>query len=322
MKNILALIRSLVRQSRSGAKSIAQFTTDLENRIQALALAHDQMTQSGWAAAPLKKLLEAEAEAWITKSREGLVFAGPNVLLDSRAYQTMALVFHELMTNAAKYGALSTPHGSLSVTWSIGTDDDLVIVWSESGGPAVKPPSRRGFGTVVVEQTIPFELRGEARVEYRFEGVYARFTVPATFISIGTDEGDKPKSNEHVRMISLKGKRLLLVEDSMMIALDAQSTLQDMGIVVEVAGTVTDALRAVDLNRFDAAILDINLSGETSFGVADRCVTRSLPFVFATGYGESVIIPERFKDITVVSKPYDEIALRSALSRATEARTP
>ena len=317
VKNILALIRSLVRQSRHGARSIASFTEDLEHRIQALALAHDQITQSGWSAAPLRRLLEAEAKVWSHASRAGLTFEGPPVLLDSRAFQTMALVFHELMTNAAKYGALSTGQGTLKVSWRLDVNGSLEIFWQETGGPTVTPPSRRGFGTIVVEQTVPFELQGQAQIEYPFEGVRARFAIPAAHVSLAQDSDDRPKQIERTTSIDLAGKRLLLVEDSMMIALDAQSTLQDADIDVEVAGAVSDAMRAVELDRFDAAVLDINLSGETSFGIADRCVDRKLPFVFATGYGESVIIPDRFKAVPVVSKPYDIDTLRSALGRAT-----
>lgn len=322
VKNVLALIRSLVRQSRHGAVSVTSFTTDLEHRIQALSMAHDQITQSGWSAAPLRRILEAEANVWTHASRRGLRFSGPEVLLDPRAYQTMALVFHELMTNAAKYGSLSIARGTLSVEWDFDSDQSLVIRWEESGGPPVTAPTRRGFGTVVVEQTVPFELQGEAAVEYRFEGVRARFLIPAPHVSLAVAPDEDAPVPEHGTTMDLVGKRLLLVEDSMMIALDAQSTLHEASIHVEVAGTVSDALRAVDLERFDAAMLDINLSGETSFGVADLCAARHLPFVFATGYGESVIIPERFKSVPVVSKPYDVQTLRTALGRAAEVLQP
>lgn len=315
VKNILALIRSLVRQSRHGAKSVASFTKDIEQRIQALAMAHDQITQGNWAAAPLRNLLEAEAKIWATKARSALVFEGPQVLLDSRAFQTMALVFHELMTNAAKYGALSVPSGTLRVTWAMREDGSLEIVWREEGGPKVIPPSRRGFGTVVVEQTVPFELQGKADVTYAPEGVRARFVLPASFISLKADTEEAEDSHEWTKAADLSGKRILLVEDSMMIALDAQSTLQDAEIDAEVAGSVADAIRAVEIERFDAAVLDINLSGETSFGVADCCISRHMPFVFATGYGESVIIPDRFKGVPIVSKPYDVEMLRDALGR-------
>ena len=310
VKNILALIRSLVRQSRQNAISMEGFAQDLEQRIRALALAHDQLTQTGWHRAPLRRLLEAEARAW-THSSDRVSLSGPGIMVDSRAYQALALVFHEMMTNAAKYGALSQGTGRLTVTWTHDPGGDLRIDWRELGGPPVKPPDRRGFGTVVIEQTIPFELRGEARVEYLHQGVHGSFTIPAAHI------GDAPLEREPTGTVSppvaLNARRLLLVEDSMMIALDAQAMLADEGLDVEVAGTIADGMRLLAVDSFDAAVLDVNLTGETSFMVADKLVELGLPFVFATGYGESIVIPDRFRSVPVVSKPYDSAALRMAL---------
>ena len=309
VKNILALIRSLVRQSRQNAISMEGFSLDLEQRIRALALAHDQLTQTGWHRAPLRRLLEAEARAW-THSSDRVSLSGPGIMVDARAYQALALVFHEMMTNAAKYGALSQGSGRLDVTWAHDPGGDLRIDWRERGGPSVSPPERRGFGTVVIERTIPFELRGEARVEYLPEGVHGRFTIPAVHI------GDAPPEPEATGVVptpvALNVRRLLLVEDSLMIALDAQAMLADEGLDVEVAGTISDGLRLLAVDSFDAAVLDVNLSGETSFRVADELIARGLPFVFATGYGESIVIPDRFHAVPVVSKPYDSVALRLA----------
>ena len=311
VKNILALIRSLVRQSRQNALTMEGFAGDLEHRIRALALAHDQLTQTGWHRAPLRRLLEAEARAW-THSADRVSLAGPSVTLDSRAYQALALVFHEMMTNAAKYGALSRQAGRLTIAWSREGSGDLRIEWRELGGPAVKPPERRGFGSVIVEQTVPFELRGEARVEYLTQGVHGSFLIPATHIGEGVEE-DHTAAAPTVPAVELNGGKLLLVEDSMMIALDAQAMLTEEGLDVEVAGTVADAQRLLSVNSFDVAVLDVNLSGDTSFAVADRLADLGLPFVFATGYGESIALPERFKAVPVVSKPYDGAALRVAL---------
>ncbi len=206
VKNILALIRSLVRQSRKGARSITAFTADLEQRIESLARAHDQITQGAWESAPLRRLLAAEAQVWTGGARDSLVFTGPEVLLDARAFQTMALVFHELMTNAAKYGALSVSTGTLHVTWRLQADGGVEILWQEAGGPPVKPPSRRGFGTVVVEQTVPFELQGEAQLDYRSDGLWARFVLPAAFVTLGKGAGEPAQTSRAVRFGRSCGK--------------------------------------------------------------------------------------------------------------------
>ncbi|WP_246725015.1 HWE histidine kinase domain-containing protein [Beijerinckia sp. L45] len=311
VKNVLAVVGSLIRQSRPGDQTIEAFSENLQSRIQALSIAHDQLTRSHWQAAPLRPLIEAEARAWSDVGCDRLVLSGPPVMVASRAYQTLALVLHEMMTNAAKYGALSVPDGRLAISWSL--DDDLTLLWVETNGPRVEAPSRRGFGTVVTEQSIPFELHGTAVLDYLPAGVRACFTIPAEFVDASRLE-TKAVTAAVALKADLNGKTLLLVEDSMMIALDAQAMLQGCGADVELVSTTREAKRALTLNRFDAAILDVNLYSETSFTIAEDLQDRRIPFVFATGYGEMVSVPERFKDVSIVSKPYAEDSLRGALA--------
>ena len=314
VKNVLSVIRSLVRQSQQGATSLDAFTNDLQSRIHALSVAHDQLTLGHWKAAPLLTLIEAEAQAWTHAEDVRLALSGPSVMIEARAYQTLALVLHEMMTNAAKYGALSVEEGRLAITWTVEKTGNLVLMWEERDGPAVTPPKRRGFGTIVIEQSIPFELRGETLIEHRPEGVRARFVIPYDFVQKGGDEAVSRRPVVAAPQVDLKGKNLLLVEDSMMIALDAQMMLQNCGAEVEIAATTSDARRAIKLNAFDAAILDVNLYIETSFAVAEDLQDRAIPFVFATGYGETISVPERFKGVHVISKPYAEDTLRAALA--------
>ena len=313
VKNILAVIRSLVGQSRHGAASLDTFAADLQNRLHAISIAHDQLTQAHWKAAPLAVLIEAEAQAWIDVGDARLALSGPSVMIEARAYQTLALVLHEMMTNAAKYGALSVKGGRLTVAWLLDDERGLVLSWRESDGPAVVPPTRRGFGSIVVEQSIPFELQGTARIEHAPDGVRATFTIPSEFIQ-ASEEAVAPRRSLPMERADLKGKCLLLVEDSMMIALDAQSMLQNCGAEVELAATTADARRALALNKFDAAILDVNLYTETSFAIAQDLQERAIPFVFATGYGETIVVPDRFRNVFVISKPYVEDVLRAALA--------
>ena len=315
VKNILALVRSLVRQSRQGATNVESFSADLESRIRALAQAHDQLSHTGWQSAPLRRLLDAEVAAWGADSGAQVRFEGPNVLLMPRAYQALALVLHEMMTNAAKYGGLSRDSGRLEVTWTFVGAGDLRISWSERGGPPVHPPSRRGFGSVVTAQTIPFELKGETEIEFRLEGVSATFLVPGEHVREAPAFAAEPAPPERI-VTPIGGQRLLLVEDSMMIALDAQAMLQEAGASVEIAGSLPDARRALGIETFDGAVLDINLAGETSFGLADDLLRDRMPFVFATGYGERIAIPDRFAGVPVVLKPYDAAALRAGMSES------
>ena len=313
VKNVLAVIRSLVRQSRLVATSLEGFTADLQSRIHALAKAHDLLTQAHWKLAPLRGLVEVEAEAWTEPGDPRLALDGPPVMVEARAYQSLALVLHELMTNAAKYGALSVKDGRLTIAWMLEKTGDLALTWTERGGPPVEPPTRRGFGTIVIEQSIPFELRGEAVIAYPPAGVRARFKIPCGFVRRGEADPVRAMPAATLRA-DLNGKSLLLVEDSMMIALDAQAMLLNCGAQVELVATANDARRAIERNTFDAAILDVNLYAETSYRIAEDLQDRAIPFVFATGYGEQIVLPKRFKDVHVISKPYAEDALRAALA--------
>jgi light-regulated signal transduction histidine kinase (bacteriophytochrome) len=318
VKNILALVRSLLRQSRQGATSVESFAADLESRIRALAQAHDELSHTGWQSAPLQRLLDAEVAAWGAAATARVKFEGPGVLLMPRAYQALALVLHEMMTNAAKYGAMSRDGGQLTLAWDFVGAGDLRITWTERGGPPVHAPTRRGFGSVVTTQTIPFELKGETEIEFLLEGVRASFLVPAEYVReapvLTVEQTPPPPVGP-----SIGGQRLLLVEDSMMIALDAQAMLQEAGASVEIAGSVAHARKALGQQPFDGAILDINLSGETSFDLADELLRDRLPFVFATGYGESIAIPERFAAVPVVLKPYDAASLRAGMTESRDA---
>ncbi len=315
VKNIFALIRSVVRQSRIGADTIDSYSGDLERRIAALAIAHDQVTHVGWRPASLRQLVEEQARTWSDGTVGRFTIEGLPVQLDVRALQAFALVLHEMMTNAAKYGALSTPGGTIAVRWTMG-DAGLAIAWRETGGPPVTPPTRRGFGTTVIEQSIPFELQGKTDVRYEATGVVADFLIPPEHAVI-VEADEKPASIAPAPvMADLRGKKLLLVEDSMMIALDAQAALEAIGATVEIASSVADGLRAVSLTEFTGAVLDVNLRGETSSGLADALLGRQLPFVFATGYGDQINIPERFRTIPKVSKPYDAATIAAALRTA------
>lgn len=316
VKNVLSLVLATTRQSAQQATSVEAFTQEVERRIQALASAHDQINAPTGASTQLRALLESEARAWNGRGEvdERIHFSGRAVALDVRGYQTLALVLHELMTNAAKYGALSVPGGQLTVTWQLVEGRGLELEWNESGGPEVVAPTRRGFGSIVTERTIPFELQGEARVEFRPEGLFAYFRIPAQHVTLGADT-----VQTHVARAtpasSIAGIRLLLVEDSMMIALDAQTMLEDAGVQVEIAGSLEDARRALRLHPFDLVVLDVNLAGETSLGIAAELEAEQHPFLFATGYGARTAIPERFDQVPVVTKPYNLSALSYAIGQ-------
>jgi light-regulated signal transduction histidine kinase (bacteriophytochrome) len=312
VRNILGVIRGLIRQSKPSGGSVEDFVALVDGRIHALARAHNQITQDHWGPAPLRSLIDAEAAAFLAAQTDRVIVEGPPILLNPQAYSTMALVMHELVTNSAKYGSLSDS-GKVRIAWKLDDRGDLVFHWRESGGPPVKAPSRKGFGSTIIDRSIPYDLGGEARIDYKPYGVEANFRIPARHVSEARDHSgpaitfarSEPGKPDAAPEPLIEGKTVLLVEDSLIIALDAEDILKRLGALhVATAGTVEQALEAIDATMPWLAILDVNLGDHTSFAVADRLRALRIPFLFATGYGEQAQLPDDHKETIVLQKPY------------------
>ncbi len=321
VRNILGLIRGLISQSRTGSNSVEEFAGVLGGRVQALARAHDQITRDQWGPASLRTLIEAEASAYAGEGMGApsggtgvVVDASPDVLLQPEAFTTLVLVLHELMTNSAKYGALHNGRGQVRIQWECDASGRLVITWTERGGPPVQAPTRRGFGTTIIERSIPHDLKGEATVEYLLAGVRARLVIPASFVVAGRHQSAAPVEPSVQTRARLDGA-VLLVEDNIIIALDAEEMLTELGAArVDVASSVADAMSYLERTRPDFAVLDINLGIETSFAIAARLQGMGVPHIFATGYGEDVAFPAEHAGTPVVKKPYSVESLRQTIA--------
>jgi light-regulated signal transduction histidine kinase (bacteriophytochrome)/CheY-like chemotaxis protein len=304
VRNILGLIRGLISQSRSGVSTVEQFAEVVGGRVQALARAHDQITRHQWGPGALSDLITAEAEAYLSTKAERVKLSGDPTALAPDAFSILSLVIHELMTNSAKYGALCDQRGQVTIDWARDAKGDLIIDWREREGPPVKPPTRRGFGSTIIEHSIPHDLNGEVSLDYRPEGFQARIRIPGRYV---TTEGvavsvTQPKRTDGpVRA----PERMLVLEDNMIIALDLEDMLTRLGVKqVTVASSVAQALEALAEEPPPFAILDVNLGLETSFPVADALQAAGVPFAFGTGFGDSAAFPDRFRDVPVLQKPY------------------
>ncbi len=316
VRNILSLVRALVAQSKDTSVSTEEFAAVLGGRIQALARAHDQITNLNWAPAALKSLVESEAGAYLGARAGRIRMGGPDVALDPKAFATLALVVHEMMTNSAKYGALADSTGQVEVKWRLDAGNSLVIEWKESGGPPVQPPSRRGFGTTIIERSIPFDLSGDAELHFDLLGVQARFVIPANYVQLVTAAaGGAVAAAEEPAAPRLSGTALI-VEDNLIIAMSAEVILLDLGARhVETAASVAEALRGVARLQPSFALLDLNLGTENSIPVAERLAELKVPFIFATGYGERAPIPQELSAVPVIQKPYTQETIEAALAR-------
>lgn len=314
VRNVLNLIVGLVSQCGNSATSVEQFTKDISSRIHALARAHDQLTSSGWRPRSLITMVRVEAAAYLGNNADRVIILGSDWGIEPDAFATLALVFHELMTNSAKYGAFKHTGGHTELRLERRANGDLSIVWSEHGGGVVSLPTRRGFGSTIIERAIPHELGGKAVMDYAPQGLIARFDIPARYISSCDGVPDVTHSvsatlPQEYPLPQPIGS-ILLVEDNLLIALETESTLLSMGAEnVHVVSTVAAALDVLRQSKPHFAVLDYNLGRETSVAIADRLCEVGVPFMFVTGYGDTAVIDQRFRDTPVVSKPYDASAL-------------
>ena len=180
-KNALALAQSIVRLTRGD--NVKAYVQSVEGRINALARVHTVLSLSSWQGAEIKRLVDEELAPYSVGNQ--VTLSGPEVQLRPATAQTLALALHELVTNSAKYGALSTRSGRLTVIWEneLGL---LRMTWEESGGPQVAEPTSRGFGTRSVIASIESQLGGKAEFDWRAEGLLCRLSVPLSVRSAAT----------------------------------------------------------------------------------------------------------------------------------------
>jgi light-regulated signal transduction histidine kinase (bacteriophytochrome) len=326
VKNILAVIKSLIAAPSQDETPIQDYIGSLRGRIQALSHAHDQLTRGG-GGGTLHDLLEAELLPY-RAGQSRIEIRGPSATLDARSHAVAALVIHELCTNAAKYGALSRDGGTLNVTWERLDGGDCSLHWRERGGPEVGPIGRKGFGTALIERSIPYDLGGTSSIDYKPEGLDAQFRLPGHFLNWedgqeNMEKGPVSEGQPAAGPVSIAGLPILLVEDQVLIAMDAEMMLADAGIEnVVTASSSTDALNRLKTFMPAIAILDINLGRDTSVPVAEELLRRGIPFVFATGYDDRSAVPDALLSVPVVRKPYDANALVQALSDRLAAVVP
>ena len=327
VRNVLALIRGLISQTQGQNVDVASYVESLNGRVQALARAHDRVTRQNWGPGPLEAIFEDEIAAYVPTQRERFTISGPSVQLQPQAFSTVSLIVHELVTNSCKHGALSDS-GRVAVAFELHVDEGLYLHWREVDGPQVKTPTRRGFGSVILERMVPFDLQGWAALHYRPTGLEADFFIPLRHIAAvvtagvaadpaatGPATGSFPADPADPR--PLAGRTVLLLEDNLIVSLEAEDLLRGLGArVVWTASTIATASAILERQRPDFAMLDISLGAETSLEFSLAVEAANVPFIFASGYGEAVA-PGALRDPALtVTKPYDRDTLRQVVARA------
>jgi len=320
VKNTLATIQAIASQSLRRAASPQDFVASFSGRVQALGRAHDLLVRHRMKSADIMAIIRDQV---VLGSADGArtTCSGPLLELDAQSAVQLALVLHELATNARKYGALSAPAGRLEITWTIdGTELDLY--WRETGGPTVAPPDRHGFGSVLIERTLRGS-RGSATLAYQPDGVACRIRMTlldesAKPLELHAAESRTPAETAEEAEAwpaELAGKAILVVEDEPLIAMDIEQHLRSAGCrVIGPAGTLNAAHEIIGRGGFDAALLDANLNGERVDQLALLLAEKRIPFAFASGYGRDSL-PGGFSEAAYLSKPFSANQLCAAMAR-------
>lgn len=177
VRNTLTVVQGLAHQTFRGSTVPEELLAAFTARLHALAGAHAALTRANWTGAQVAEIVR-EGLAICCEDPTRVAMVGPPTLLRPSAAVALALVLHELATNAVKYGALANHAGQVGVEWSLPGDDRLAVVWTERGGPAVDQPTRTGFGSRLIESSIKRQLGGEVNLDFLPEGLTCRMVFP------------------------------------------------------------------------------------------------------------------------------------------------
>jgi PAS domain S-box-containing protein len=310
VKNILANVSAIARLSSRRLSTVDEFVRALDARIQAIARAHSMLRDDNWTGISLQAYLSELLDPFVASKSTNIAFAGDEIWLKPKAAQSLVLVFHELATNAAKYGALSVPEGRISVSWVRNREagpEGVKLVWAESGGPPVDVTAAKGFGLTVI-RAASLELGAKAEHQFTPEGVIFSLSGPLEQTT-KSRPSQSPLALRHLISETVNshysGCRVLVVEDEALVAMQVKSDLENAGhIVVGPARTVDQGIELAKSNDLDFALLDLRLGDDLSTLVAEQLISRGIPFAFSTGYEDRGILPKHLQKIPCLAKPY------------------
>ena len=314
VKNMLATVQAIATQTLRHCEKPDEFVASFSGRIQSMSRVHSQLSDNDWQGTQLSAIVSDQIK--LGPADEFRISAsGPDVLLDANVVPTIAMMIHELATNSLKYGALSKPEGTVDIRWSV-NGDALHLRWSEQGGPTVNAPVRRGFGTALIEKSAG-GVGGKAEMILEAGGIQWEILLPLPKAAPAPTRKSGALTEKPVAGLGLaaagltstarplKGKRLLIVEDEPLVAMDMAGQLAGAGAeVVGPAGNAAEAMKLIAEGGLDVAVLDANLAGEPVDDIAAALTRANVPFAFVTGYGRESL-PRSFATAEMLSKPFD-----------------
>lgn len=309
-RNALTVAQAIVHLTQG--ETVEAYKSAVQGRIDALARTHSLLAASRWEGADLATIAGDEVKAFAGAESAAITLKGPSVQLQPAHAQSLGLILHELAMNASRFGALSHPDGRLDVSWTQ-ANGRVTLEWREYGGSDVTEPDRKGFGTGLLERLIA-DFDGTLLREWREDGLSVHMSIQASGAAAPADVPAAPRMPARAEPTA---RRILIVEDEPMTALDLEMRLSDAGYeVMGPAATIRGAERELDLGFPDLALLDTNLGGVKSYALAEHLVANGVPVVFCTGYEELDDLPECLTHCPVVSKPFRDAVLMETLQRA------
>lgn len=315
--NTFAIMNSMIRHAAKKTTNVDEFASTLMDRLGALARANRILVSEESERFSLKEILDMELEAFAGWRERLTIIGDTSIWFSGEASEALALIFHELLTNAIKHGALSVPKGKVSVNVAVGDGRQVLIEWAEAGGPPIASARRTGIGSSILKNAMRDE--GSVDIDYSGTGLVCRITVGHSFQRELPDAPVPPSTalphdeptDAHG---SFAGRRIMIVEDDPIIGMDIADIFQTRG--AEVTGpftTVANALKALrDIP--DVAVLDVNLGHETSDAIAEQLSSLAIPFLILSGQMDSSDLIDAFRGTPIVSKPFGEDELTAQVN--------
>jgi PAS domain S-box-containing protein len=290
-KNMLSLVQAIARQTL--AANPDDFLDRFGKRVEALAANQDLLVKSAWKGADLNELVRSQLATFEELIGSNIMLEGPPLFVSAPAAQALGMALHELVTNAGKYGALSGGGGRLNIAWCIQRNEEgkelFIMSWREHCAHPIMPPCKQGFGSFVISKMAEMSLGAYVELDYPPSGLSWQLKCAAGEVmesSVGpVPTVEKENSGAASDEPTSRRPRVLVVEDEALVAVEITHALTLAGFdVVGPARNVPAALQFLKCSGCDAAVLDINLSGETSEAIAIELAANKTPFVTLSGY--------------------------------------
>ncbi|KKL68025.1 hypothetical protein LCGC14_2129120, partial [marine sediment metagenome] len=307
--NTFTIMNSIIRHASKKENTVEDFADTLMERLGALSRANRVLVAEEAERSNLQDILDMELSAFAGWRARISITGKTHVWFSGEASEALAMIFHELLTNAVKHGALSVPTGHVAVHTSTGAGRQVSITWTETGGPPIAPDRRTGIGSSILQNAMREE--GMVNVDYSAEGLICKITVHDSFQreipdAVVSPSTALPEGQPVNPGGSFAERKIMVVEDDPIIGMDIVDIFRTRGAkVVGPFSTVATALQALR-DAPDAAILDVNLGQETTDAIASQLSHLSIPFVILSGQMDSSELGGAFEGAPTIRKPFAE----------------